>query len=182
MDIDKIFSIISCVSRLISEPGNPQYIPLILVYYSFHAFNLGYPIDKITVYFLSCGLGLFICGIFKALYPSKRPCIHSNHRWDNWCKEKRDTNMPSAHAFIGIYSGLVLMEYSKTESFECYWLVVWLMSFPFLRYIGRQHTGPAVVVGSFIGLLNFIIAKHFIDSGYSCIAYTQNKVKLIFNI
>ena len=157
-------SITSFLCRLISEPGNPQYMVVIYHWVVYAAYSAGFPLQWLVVYY-GCGcVGLFVCGIIKMCVRSPRPELIAVYPWDTWLKETRDTNLPSAHSFTGIALGFMMIDCLTVEGFSNWWwvCVAWLLSFPILRYVGHQHTITGVLAGAMIGLVGYICARFII--------------------
>ena len=157
-------SITFFLCRLISEPGNPQYMIVIYNYVVYAAYSAGFPLQWLVVHYGCVCVGLFVCGIIKMCVCSPRPELVAVYPWDTWLKETRDTNMPSAHSFIGISGGFAMIDYLTVDGFSNWWwiCVAWLFSFPVLRYVGHQHTFAGILAGTMIGLICYICARFII--------------------
>ena len=57
-----------------------------------------------------------------------------------------------------------MIDYLTVEGFSAWWwcCVVWLLSFPVLRYVGHQHTSVGVFAGAMIGLVTYICSRFII--------------------
>jgi hypothetical protein len=157
-------SITSFLCRLISEPGNPQYMVVIYHWVLYCAYSAGFPLQWLVIHYGCACVGLFVCGIIKICVRSPRPNLTTVYPWDSWLKETRDTNIPSAHSFVGIAMGFCMIDYLTWEGFSDWWwiCVVWLFSFPILRYVGHQHTSAGILMGSMIGLICYVCARFVI--------------------
>lgn len=157
-------SITSFLCRLISEPGNPQYMLVLYHWVIYSAYSAGFPLQWLVVHY-GCGcVGLFVCGIIKVCVRSPRPNLVAKYPWDKWLKETRDTNMPSGHCFLGMMLGFTMIDYLTLEGFSNWWwvFVAWLFSFPVLRYVGHQHTTTGIFAGSMVGIICYISARFII--------------------
>jgi ABC-type thiamin/hydroxymethylpyrimidine transport system permease subunit len=156
-------SFISFMARLISEPGNPQYGIIIMVFLSYNAYMSGFPLDWIVIQMIGCLIGLVVCGILKWLVPSRRPTIATKYPWDGWFKERDDTNFPSGHSFAGIVGGLIVLDYAARDGFDYLWMGIWFLSWPVLRYVGQQHTAMGVGSGVGLGLVTYAGIQYMIS-------------------
>ena len=169
-------SFVSFMSRLISEPGNPQYCIMIMSYLSYQSFINGFPLQWIIIQYLCGGFGLIICVLLKHLIHSKRPVLDNKYIWDSWLKEHRDTNIPSGHSYIGIVVGLSSLDYMIYSKMSTSGIAIsmWFLSLPIFRYVGLQHTITGVVSGVVIGVIIYGMIRYIVHIDIS----TSNQLTL----
>ena len=97
------------------------------------------------------GNGIYFIFILKECIKSPRPveCYTTNIKY---CPKSYD--IPSGHSFLAVYWLLILLKKNKPYTLP---LIFYLGTVPFSRYFLKVHTIKAVVSGSSLGFLWFII-------------------------
>jgi hypothetical protein len=81
--------------------------------------------------------------ILKKIFKSIRPCSKLEYTSNDCCPKSYD--IPSGHSAYGVFHGLLLLKGGYP------FLGYLLMSMPIARYIGKQHSLAAVLIGSLLG-------------------------------
>lgn len=89
----------------------------------------------------------------KKIFKTERPCQTMEIDTTRCCPESYD--VPSGHAALGIFHGLLLYNVGYHN------LSMFFFLQPVLRYIGKQHSLSALTLGGIYGIVFYLIFAYF---------------------
>jgi len=102
-------------------------------------------------------LGYLTIGVLKNYFKTDRPLDCLNSEYDI-CPESYD--IPSGHSFFSVFWTMIIYKTLNNYYYKNVkmYLIIYLVFIPLSRYISGVHSIGAIIVGSVMGIIWFVIS------------------------